>query len=324
MPEVHMMCGIAGSGKTHLASSLVKQYDAVYVSSDEIRSQWYGDAAIQGDNSEIFTEIRNVTRQALHNGKTVVYDATNLSRRRRIHFIRNDVRGYAVTAHAVCPPLSLCLKRNQKRERRVREEIIHHMYKNFEMPFQEEGFKHVHYYPGSKEKVLSTSSLEGFLADPVPYSEFFQLFNRLEGFPAIYELPHDTRKHSFSVSRHLYHTLKEIHIADDRNPPLNLLWAAILHDIGKGETKSFVRFNGEIRKYAGYEGHENVGTYLTIRNLHHLGYSPIFTCSVAKLVQFHQLGEITSKKQKKLAALILNKTDQEELSLLTECNRRAN
>lgn len=324
MPEVHMTCGIAGSGKSCLASLLVNQYNAVYVSSDDLREQWYGNAAVQGDNSALFTEIRQIIRRALNSGKHVVYDATNLSRRRRIHFIRNDVRGYSVTAHAVCPSLSSCLEQNKRRKRQVREEVIHHMYRNFELPFQEEGFKQVHYYPSIKELVSDTFTFEAFLKNPPSYQEFFHSFNILEGFSNVYELPHDTKKHTFSVSRHLYHTLLEIPKRYEQFPPLHVLWAGILHDLGKGETKSFVRFNGETRKYAGYDGHENVGTYLTIRNLHLLGYPQDFIRSTAKLVQFHHFQEIASKKQRKQASLLLNPNEMMELSFLQDSNKSAN
>lgn len=323
MVGVHVMCGIAGSGKSHLALFLTNQLDAVYVSSDDLRKQWYGNAAIQGDASAIFTEIRNVIRKALKDGRPVVYDATNLSRRRRIHFIRNDVRGFPVVAHTVCPSISVCLERNRNRERKVKEEVIHQMYKNFEFPFKEEGFAAVHYYPENESQKQNKESFEQLLTLEASYQEIFHAFNQLEGFLDIFELPHDKKGHTFSVSRHTFYTLTEMKKMPPSTETKKLLWASMLHDLGKGATKSFLRFNGEPRKYAGFEGHDNVSTYLTVRILHQFGYSLEFICSVAKLVQFHHFFETESKKKRKQTSFLLMEDDLKNLSFLQYCNDRA-
>lgn len=322
MAEVHMVSGIAGSGKSHIATTLVNQMGAVYVSSDKIREKWYGDAAIQGDSSAVFTEVRVQVRAALRNNKPVVYDATNLTRRRRIHFIRNDVRGFPVTAHVACPSVSVCLERNKNRARRVKEEVIKQMYKRFELPFKEEGFADVHYYTDHHSQMKEKEELEKLLKTTWSHQELVDSFQFLEGFASIIDLPHDTHRHHFSVSRHTFHTLLEVRKVYDGNPPPELLWTSVLHDLGKGETKSFLRFNGEERKYAGYEGHENVGAYLAIRNLYLAGYEDDFARSVAKLIQFHHLHQGSSKKSRKQAGMIMTPEEQTMLSVFQSCNDR--
>lgn len=62
-----------------------------------------------------------------------------------------------------------------------------------------------------------------------------------------------------------------------------MLWAALLHDIGKGFCKNF-KVNS---RYANYIGHENVGAQKSISLLNQVGYTDEFILQVAKIVQYH-------------------------------------
>ena len=47
----------------------------------------------QSKNTEVFEILHRRIKDDLREGKNVVYDATNLNRRRRTHFIHNELKG---------------------------------------------------------------------------------------------------------------------------------------------------------------------------------------------------------------------------------------
>lgn len=137
MSKLYTMCGLPGSGK----STAAKQFDGIIISSDAIRKELYGDESIQGDGKQVFQILHNRVQKALAEGKNVIYDATNISAKRR----KNIVRSF--DAEHICVyidiPIAECLHRNEKRERKVPVEVIKRMARNFKPPTEEEGFSKI-------------------------------------------------------------------------------------------------------------------------------------------------------------------------------------
>ena len=79
-----MLVGLPGSGKSTWAE---KQNMDIF-SSDAIREELYGDASIQGDNNLIFDLLHSRIIENLKSGKDSIFDATNLSSKKRRHFMR--------------------------------------------------------------------------------------------------------------------------------------------------------------------------------------------------------------------------------------------
>lgn len=84
-PKFYMLVGLSGSGK----SSYNFKEEVVKISSDALRKELFGDENDQTHNAEVFNELHKRVILNLKNGKNVVYDATNLSRRRRVAFLNN-------------------------------------------------------------------------------------------------------------------------------------------------------------------------------------------------------------------------------------------
>lgn len=54
-PTLIILCGSPGSGKTTYAEKYLSEHaNTVYLSSDQIRKEMWGNESIQGDNNEIF------------------------------------------------------------------------------------------------------------------------------------------------------------------------------------------------------------------------------------------------------------------------------
>lgn len=147
MPLCHFLIGVPGSGKSTLATELANNGHYIIVSTDEIRSQLYGDATIQGVWSEIETEAIAQISTALKSQKGVIYDATNCKRCFRMDFLQKvamiDPRQNPTwIAWYLNTPRNICMERNQKRDRIVPQELIESMSKSLHNfpPLAAEGF----------------------------------------------------------------------------------------------------------------------------------------------------------------------------------------
>ena len=133
-PHFYMLVGIPASGKT-TTSRVIKQIlenegrEYIYLSSDDLRVEMFGDVNHQENNGELFNEMNKRTREALEKGINVIYDATNINRRRRIGLLQQlpkDTKKYVVY---LATDYNVALQNNEKRDRVVPKHVIEQMYK---------------------------------------------------------------------------------------------------------------------------------------------------------------------------------------------------
>lgn len=292
-----MMVGIAGSGKSTLAHEMMEgREDIVYLSSDELRAELLGNVNDQTKNSDVFVEMAKRAKEALKDGKHVIYDATNVSRKKRQGLLQQLPKNIRKSVVYMAVPFKTIVEQNNNRERVVPQEALDRMYKTMQIPIYSEGWNSIKFvydqdtldmdFPEQLTIPLRTEVLvnrEGyelmkFLASY--FDEFFQ----------IYDMPQDSRYHSLSVSRHIYYVytyiLENYEAKNDLDMEV-MLWTALLHDVGKAFCKSFVNRKGEETRYANFIGHECVGSQLAVNFLKRLGYNDDFIHKVATLIQFH-------------------------------------
>jgi predicted kinase len=125
----HLLIGPPASGKTTLAGVLAQLTGAVVLSTDVVRGELFGDAAIQGPWRDIEALLHQRLREAVAAGTPVILDATHARRPWRL----------AITQALSLPvpvewigwwlytPLSTCLQWNQTRKRLVPEPVIREM-----------------------------------------------------------------------------------------------------------------------------------------------------------------------------------------------------
>jgi predicted kinase len=140
-----MMCGPAGSGKTTKAKEFVNEDPQfrVWISSDDIRRELYGDESIQSGASYVFDLMEERTIDALKRGKIVVYDAMNLRAKERkimLDKLKEMFPELVCLCVSVEVPLESALQRNSSRARQVPEKIIRSQFKRFESPTEKEGW----------------------------------------------------------------------------------------------------------------------------------------------------------------------------------------
>ena len=267
MTEFIMLVGLPASGKSTYAEKLKEKEYHIH-SSDSIREELTGDANTQDKNKDVFATLHKRVKDDLSNGISCVYDATNMSMKRRKAFL-NEIKQY--NCRKICVlfvmPVEVCKKRNSIRERRVPDEVFDKMLKSFWVPMMYEGWDSI-----------KINIINGYKYDyPIALTINFDQCN-----------PH----HSLSLFEHMHKAGGYIvryynHNLDYHGT--NLAWVALNHDIGKIMTQSFVNSKGEKTKEAHYYGHENVGAYLFLLNELYNRHSVIVAdmLYMASLINWH-------------------------------------
>ena len=253
-PVFVMMVGLPGSGKTYYAEeNLVKKYGFTRYGSDDIREEM-GDVNDQTKNAEVFEELHKRIISSLKEGKDTIMDATNLSRKRRINFLK-ELKGIDCARHCIITmfPYEDCIKADSQRERSVGREVINKMIRNFETPSKMEGFDRVDLIFRHDASQYSIKDLGRY------WMEFDQ----------------ENKHHTLTLGQHMSQTRKHVEdtiskkgILPNEKYRLELLLAAGYHDCMKPICKAFVNGKGEPVESATYYGHHNASAYEIINILH--------------------------------------------------------
>ena len=247
MAELIMMCGVSGSGKSTIAMRYALTRGAIIYSSDAIREEIYGNENCQKNPGRVFDILHQRVTKALSEGFDVVYDATNLSCKRRMNFLKT-------IAHIDCKKTCVVVvttpedieERMKLRERKVPMEVVHKQMCQFQCP---------NYYEGWDKIVVSYNS------KPEDCRESYKKLGRE------CDIPHDNHHHSLSIFDHMS---KAADVAEDyawKDEELSLVherWVARIHDIGKPRCKSFTDKEGNPTKEAHYFGHQNYSAYYSL------------------------------------------------------------
>ena len=285
-----MLIGLPGSGKTTYAHLLLSQDPTlVWLSSDKIRGELYGDENIQGDANKVFRVLHNRVKDALNEGKSVIYDATNVNRKNRrgiINEIKN-IDGIEICAHIVWAPYEVCVERDKLRDRTVGEEVIKKFIYRWETPFIDEGFDEISLITGGVDKIeYEKRVMEDIM------------------------IPHDNPHHSLGVYDHCMEAKK--YAVEHNFPPL-IITSAEYHDIGKPLAK-FFKEEKDGKIVAHYYNHDNIGGYMA------LGLPlPIESCvTISWLISSHMQPYFDSTYYKQLSPIM-----KEFLDMLHEADLNA-
>ena len=301
MSKLIVLVGLPGSGKSTLAQKLKIEYKAEIISSDTLRKELYGTELDQNHNSEVFAEMQKRTIDLLKLNKNVIYDATNINSRKRMHLLRCTNK-YTKTAicYFLATPYEMCLERNNQRvDRKVPEEVIKRMLYSFHTPSIREGFKEIKViYPENYQKNLDVE----FLPD----------------------IPHDNPNHTLSVKEHMQETFTlaskkaTVDGFEQTNSFKLLEISSYYHDLGKFYTKVF-----DEKGIAHYYNHENVGAYKIFEvPLNSLDDNELLKVSL--LINWHMRPySWKSKEDKEKAQKFLGPKLFNILTILHECDKEA-
>lgn len=226
-----------------------------------MRAELYGDENDQTHNTEVFNELHKRVILNLKNGKNVVYDATNLSRRRRVAFLKTIAH---IPCKKICvvfkTPYEVCVKRDSLRPRKVGVSVIFKQLKQFQMPQYDEGWDLIDFTYLPTDKAV----------DPFVLVELSEL------------VEHDNPHHLETIGQHIQMTYDKLcKMTKDKK----LRFAGLFHDLGKVFTKCFRNARGEKTNIAHYYSHENVSVYLYLTS--YLFYPTEVGLKIAWLIENH-------------------------------------
>lgn len=268
-PDFLMLVGLPGSSKSTWAENHKEELNMIIHSSDAIREE-FGDVNDQSKNDLVFKTLHSRIKEDLLNGKNVCYDATNLSRKRRIAFLQELKH---IPCEKVCilfaTPYEICLANNFARERQVPEDVIARMYKSFEVPCKQEGWDNIEIIWWNYHEI-------GF-----KYDMFSDLLKWSE-------ISHDNPNHSLSIGDHMFnayiHYMKSVNYMYRSNILAN---AVLLHDCGKPDVKSFIDSKCEPSETAHYYSHEAVSSYKSLFYMNEMGCTDEDILEVSLLIGLH-------------------------------------
>ena len=293
MAKLIILCGLPGSGKSQYAEGLMDlavmygNEEMVIHSSDAIRGELFGDPNSQEDNGKVFDLLHTRVKSDLRDGKTVIYDATNITRKaRRIAINLIDPMRDEVEVHVIWAPVETCIQRDAQRDRTVGPEVIDKMLRRWQSP---------------------DAHTEGF--DAIYLVNTDDTFNQVEYVSrqtAQMHIPHDNPHHTLGVYDHCLQTcLNLVNSGEVISDELRA--AAYWHDIGKPYTKFYKKNKetGEIDySKAHFYDHQNVGAYLAYGLFIN---RPILTqpqtelaCKVSWLINVHMDPFLNTKFYKEL------------------------
>lgn len=140
MAKMYVLVGLPGAGK----STLCKGMSAVVLSSDAVRAELWGDEAVQRDARKVFAVVYTRAKHALMEGKDVIIDATNITRkaRKQAIMVAQSCGVECVAMIAVCDA-ETAWQRNASRSRVVPREAFDKMVARYSAPSTDEGFAEI-------------------------------------------------------------------------------------------------------------------------------------------------------------------------------------
>lgn len=282
-PNLIMLCGLPGSGKSTYALELAENDNTVTHSSDAIRKELGVSGGDRSQNEKVFSELHKRIKDDLRNGVNVVYDACNIHYKKRMAFLK-EIDSIECCKKCVILAVSYgrCLINNIRRESCVPEDVITRMYKSWTTPYYFEGWDDISIKYGTQH-----------YHEPV----IFILDNQ--------DFCQDNAHHSLTLGGHCAVAASYLSCAYPSRH--DLIRTAMLHDCGKPFTKSFKHSNGETTDEACYYNHQNVGAHDSLfykaNSIDEKIYSSV-------LIQFHmhpyfweQKGSNTEKQRSKYKKL---------------------
>lgn len=280
MPILYFLVGIPGSGKSTWGENFAKTIcNTVYISSDQLRVEMYNNVNDIEHTGLVFEEMKKRTKENLKNGKNVVYDATNISSKKRISFLKELEK---IDCKKVCfylfTPIEECKRRNRNRERVLEDYIIDRMYRSLQIPMYHEGWDAIRILSGIDFK--NKKEFKFNIDEIRTYDDYINNVLDKPSTRQCIDFAQDNPYHSFSVSRHMWYVTDYL-INHTNNRKLIL--AGMLHDIGKPYCKVFKPGN----RYASFIYHDNISAQLAVDYLIRAGLDTNSVIEAATYIQLH-------------------------------------
>ena len=307
MAKVILLVGLPGVGKSTWAREYIKNNDnTVIVSSDNIIAKINSFRFSSESNDIVFKQVHKDIKDVLGHGFDVIYDATNLSRKKRRHFLKHIVRGVRVDCVLFHEPIETIFERNETRtERHLPKDVIEKYIRSFNIPLLSEGF-HTMTYIGETDQ-----------------HKIIELYSQLMDYDQ------DNSHHKLTLGNHMLRVHENVidlmlEYADklDKNLVVmrkhvhdfnGLQTAALLHDIGKPFARE------QMDGYSRYIGHENVSGYMALPYINPVTKSGDL---VHTLISYHMRAHETSEKAHNKIIKEIGEDKHRLLMMFNQCDQK--
>ena len=262
MPELIMLTGLSGSGKTEFANRIAVEKNAEVLTVDSIRRELALSGNTMADKNTIYGIARERAEKMLKDGRNVIFDSRNLSYRRRKALIDQlkYIDGFKAESYVLLRRPDECAKRltDEGLSFLIPDELLIRQLRGFEFPVPEEG------YTGGINFVNNSSGSVDLETE----------YARLKGVPQTgkYHL-----ENADNHSRMVEEAARAMNISGD------FVCAARYHDVGKVYAKVPGK-DGVVH----FPGHENISAYIYALTMESGAYSED-ELHVLRLIQFHDL-----------------------------------
>ena len=126
MSTLIIMCGISGSGKSTKAKELKEEYNAVIISTDDIREDIFKDIHDQKHNKEVFRIAYDEINMFIELSHNVIFDATNI-KYSSIKDLKKGIKHWNdinKILYVIDTPIDKAIKQNNARDKVVPTEVI--------------------------------------------------------------------------------------------------------------------------------------------------------------------------------------------------------
>ena len=301
-----VLVGLPASGKSSTVSGYIKSLDedgksrVKVLSSDDIRAEITSDNPeyTRDEHQRVFSVLNQRAKIYLEDDETkeVVYDATNLSRKKRMHLINNELKDFDTKiAWYLTKHPYLSVQHDKERGRKVGSKYMNKAFVSATVPSKAEGFDKVKYISNdfTGKRSFHESDLEKCLSELCLSADedTFRLITRrlYREFNQFYDMDQNNSHHSKTLGSHIYHTYKNvmnmqkmIAVKGLSTHKRELVLAAVLHDVGKYHTKE--DSNGR-STYYNHEGvSAQIASHLISRNKNSLDKDVVID-----LISYHML-----------------------------------
>lgn len=267
-PIIEVLVGLPGSGKSTYGKM---KKDFVIHSSDALREELYGDVGCQDNNTDLFSVLHGRIKDALRNGKNVIFDATNINKKRRTAFLAglSNIPCYKKCVVFITP-FETCVEFNSGRDRKVPVDVIKRMYMNWCPPDYTEGFDEIGFVYNYGDEV-----------NRMKYT-YTYLFDEAHGIDLMSQ---ENSHHRLTLGAHC--RAAEDFIKQKYPDDKRLQLAALFHDNGKVFTKTKFNTSGVEDGQCHYYQHHCVGAYDFLLYADAMGVSDIDAIYISNLIYFH-------------------------------------
>lgn len=126
MSTLIIMCGISGSGKSTKAKELKSKYNAVIISTDDIREKIFKNVHDQEHNEEVFRIAYDAINTFIELSHNVIFDATNI-KYSSIKDLKKGIKYWNDVDKILCimdTPIDKAIKQNNARDKVIPTEVI--------------------------------------------------------------------------------------------------------------------------------------------------------------------------------------------------------